>query len=345
MMQAIDTLLLGKDLDATGAEQIFQELFSKKVMNEQFAKTLLVLLRKKGEHSNELTGLVRTIRKLEKPLSKPRYSDLVDGCGTGGDEANTFNISTIASIVAAGAGAHVAKHGNRSISSKCGSADLLEALGVKIDAPRNRMLRALQKCNFAYFHAPLYHHAFKTLQPIRQKLKIRNPGIRTIFNMVGPLVNPLRPRRQAIGVFQKDLVPVVAETVKRLGFEHALIFRSNDGMDELTTTAKSSLIEVHKGKVKSHQLSPRKLGFRPGKLKELKGGSSELNRKIAIEILNGKRQGAQRDVVILNAAAILYVSRKAKNLKEGIKLARKSIDSKSAQQVLRQLIRISHGIE
>jgi len=344
MIQIVDELLVGKDLTAPKAEQVFNTLFSGKALDEQFAKTLLIFLRKKGEHSNELTGLVRAIRKLEKPITKLRYSDLVDGCGTGGDGTNTFNISTIASIVAAGAGVHVAKHGNRSISSRCGSADLLEALGVKIDAPRKRMLKALKKCNLAYLHAPLYHRAFKALQPIRKEL-MRKLKVRTIFNVVGPLVNPLRPRRQAVGVFQKDLVPVVAETIKKLGFQHALVFRSNDGMDELSTTAKSSVIEVNKGKVKSYRLSPKKLGFCLGKPEALKGGGPHLNRKIAVELLSGEKQGTQRDVVILNAAAILYASGKAKSLKEGIRLAHKSIDSKSAQEVLKQLARISHGTE
>ncbi len=342
MMQIVDELLLGKDLTTSEAERVFNTLLSRKTLDERFAKTLLVLLRKKGEHSDELTGLVRAIRKLEKPITKPRYSYLVDGCGTGGDGTNTFNISTIASIVAAGAGAQVAKHGNRSISSRSGSADLLEALGVNIVASRERMLKALKKCNLAYFHAPLYHHTFKVLQPVRRELT-RKLKIRTIFNIVGPLVNPLRPNKQAIGIFQEELVPIVAETVKKLGFKHVLIFRSKDGMDELSTTAESSVIEVSKGKMKSFHISPKQLGFRLGKRKELSGGNPKRNRKIAIEILSGKKQGTKRDVVILNAAAILYTSGKAKNLKQGIELARQSIDSKSAQRALKQLARISHG--
>lgn len=344
-MPTIDELLLGKDLMVSQAEQIFHHLFLKKPLDQESAKMILVLLRKKGESASELTGLVRAVRKLEKPLSRPRYSNLVDGCGTGGDGTNTFNISTIASIVAAGAGAYVAKHGNRSISSKCGSADLLEALGVKINAPRKRMLKALKKCNFAYFHAPLYHHAFEVLQTIRKNLKLGRLRMRTIFNMVGPLVNPLRPRRQAIGVFQKDLIPIVAEATKKLNFERALIFRSRDGMDELSTIKKSLVMEINNGQAKRYEISAQQLGFRRGKRKELDGGNPTLNSKIATEILNGKKRGTARDVVFLNAAAILYTSGKARSIKEGIALARKSIDSKSAQHVLKQLIRISRGLE
>ncbi|MBI4358568.1 MAG: anthranilate phosphoribosyltransferase [Candidatus Omnitrophica bacterium] len=342
-MSRVDHLLLGKDLSISQARKAFASLFSKKRFNEPFAKALLVLLRKKGEHSNELTGLVQAVRGIEKPIASVSYADLVDGCGTGGDGADTFNISTVASLVAAGAGAHVAKHGNRSISSKCGSSDLLKAMNVRIDAPVGRMLQALRTCKIAYFHAPIYHKAFKIVQPIREELGQKSRPIRTIFNLVGPLVNPLRPRRQAIGVFDKNLMRVIAETLRRLNFERALVFRSHDGMDELSINDKTFVIELRRGRISGRSISPRKLGFRPGSKKDLEGGSPILNRKIALAVLMEKGKRAQRDVVLLNAAAILYVSGRAKNLRQGIALARKSLESGAALNTLKQLIRISHG--
>ncbi|MBI3999984.1 MAG: anthranilate phosphoribosyltransferase [Candidatus Omnitrophica bacterium] len=325
------------------SQRLFQALFSKKKIDQELAKMILVLLKIKGEQAGELAGLVRVIRKLEKPIPHKSLPYLVDGCGTGGDGVSTFNISTIASIVAAGAGAHVAKHGNRSISSKCGSADLLEALGVKIDASPKRMLKALRECRIAYFHAPLYHPAFKTLQSLRGELAKKK--IRTIFNLAGPLLNPLRPSRQVIGVFKKSLIPVMAEAAKKLNLIHVLIVWNYDGTDELTTTNKSLLAQLWKGRIKMTTILPKTYGFKTGNRTALKGGNPKLNREIASRILEGKDRGIRRDVILLNAAAILYASGRANSLKEGIKLAVRSIDSKAALHALQQLSKISHGTQ
>ncbi|HLD56515.1 MAG TPA: anthranilate phosphoribosyltransferase [Candidatus Omnitrophota bacterium] len=340
----IDKLLLKENLTTYESKVLFEQLFSDKIINEPFAKLILMLLAIKGESGEELAGLVQTIRRIEKPVRAPGLPNLADGCGTGGDGTNTFNISTLASLVAAGAGAHVAKHGNRSISSQCGSADLLETLGVKIDAPLKQMLKALKhkNCRIAYFHAPLYHQSFKKVQPVRMKLQEKYQT-RTIFNLVGPLTNPLQPKRQVIGVFRKDLVKKVAETSKKLGLKRTLVIRSADGMDELTTTAKTDVAELKNGSIKQYSVSPAQFGFRMANRKELKGGKADVNKKIALKILSGEDKTARRDVVLLNAAAILYVSGKAKNLKEGVLLARKSIDSGMALKTLKNLIRISHG--
>ncbi len=340
----IDKLLLKENLTTYESKVLFEQLFSDKIINEPFAKLILILLAIKGESAEELAGLVRTIRRIEKPVRAYGLPDLVDGCGTGGDGTDTFNISTLASLAAAGAGAHVAKHGNRSISSQCGSADLFEALGVTIDAPLKRMLKALKNknCRIAYFHAPIYHQSFKKLQPIRMKLREKYQA-RTIFNLVGPLTNPLQPKRQVIGVFRKDLVKKVAETSKKIGLKHVLVVHSSDGMDELTTTAKTDVAELRNGSIKQYSVSPAQFRFRMGSQKELKGGNADVNKKIALKILKGEDKTARCDVVLLNAAAILYVSGKAKNLREGILLARKSIDSGMALRTLKNLIRISHG--
>ena len=342
-MKSVDDLLLGKDLSISRSEELFRFLLNKKIENDPLKKQILVLLQKKGEHANELVGLVRTIRKMENRIPHVRIPYLVDGCGTGGDGACTFSISTIASIVAAGAGAHVAKHGNRSISSRCGSADLLEALRVKIDASPKQMLKALKKCGMGYFHAPLYHPLFKGFQSVRSSLAER--GVRTIFNLVGPLVNPLKPRRQVIGVFRKGFVDMFARTVKKLNYERVLIVWGYGGLDELTTTDRTLMIELNRGKLKKMVISPHKLGMPRGKRHELKGGNSEYNRKVALSILEGEDTSTRHNVVLLNAAAILYASGRAKDLREGILLARKSIESKAAKHVLEQLIEISHGIE
>lgn len=340
MMQTIDRLLLGKTLTTLEAEIAFRALFRKKKREELFGKLLLVLLQKKGEHPNELTGLIQTIRNAEKRLSG-RSLDVVDGCGTGGDGKKSFNISTIACIIAAGAGAYVAKHGNRSLTSQCGSADLLESLGVKIEAPSHRMLTALRKGHLGYFHAPLYHPLFAQIQPIRKELAQRQ--IKTIFNLAGPLVNPLRPKRQVIGVYRKNYVPVIAQTLRNLGLKRVLVFWNTGGFDELTTAASSFAIELSGGKLKQKTLSPFSLGLKRSKQKDLKGGNDAFNRRIALRILSGKDRGPRLDNVLLNAAAILYISGRAKNLKDGIKIAKRSVKSGSALHSLKQLIRISHG--
>ena len=340
-MKCIDDLLLGRDFSVRSAE-IFFRSFLDKEGGEDHRKLILTLLQKKGEHANELVGLVRSIQKIERRIPSAGVSYLVDGCGTGGDGTGTINISTIASIVAAGAGAYVAKHGNRSISSRSGSADLLEALGVKIDASQGLMLKALKKCGMGYFHAPLYHPLFKTFQPVRNSLGRK--GVRTIFNLVGPFVNPLRPKRQLIGAFSKRLVEILSQAAEKLNYEHVLIVWSYDGLDELTTTSKTFSIELKQGRIKRNVVSPKQLCMPLGKRKELKGGNPRYNRNAAISILNGKDKGTRYEVVILNAAAILYVSGRAVDLHEGIQFAKRSIDSKAAKGVLERLIKISHDI-
>jgi anthranilate phosphoribosyltransferase len=341
---AIDKLLLNKNLNMQEARFLFGSLFLSKPLNESSAKLTLTLLGMKGESAEELTGLVQAVRNVEKPIPIGNASELVDGCGTGGDRSGTFNVSTTASLVAAGAGACVSKHGNRSISSQCGSADLLEALGVKIDAPLKQMLKALKNknCGFAYFHAPIYHQSFKAFQPIRLFLKKRYQ-MRTIFNLVGPLTNPLRPKGQVIGVFEKGLVSKMAKASQKLKLKRVLVVHSADGMDELTTSAKSYIAELKGGSIKQYSISPAQLGFRKGNQKALKGGGVNLNKQIALKILSGKDKSAKRDTVLLNAAAILYVSGKAKNLREGIRLSQKSIDSGNALKALKNLVRISHA--
>lgn len=339
----VDRLLQGRDLSISESEDTFRRLFNLNQKDNALCQQILTLLAKKGECANELLGLVYAVRKIEKNLPKVRLPFLVDNCGTGGDGAHTFNISTISSFVAAGAGAYVAKHGNRGISSMCGSADLLKELGVKIDAPASYMLQALEECRIAYFHAPLYHPSFKRVQPLRSELARKK--IKTIFNLAGPLLNPIMPTKQVIGVFQKRFVSIIAEAAKKLKLKHVLVVWNYDGTDELTTTNQSLLLEVRNGRVKAMHIPSTPYGLKAGKKRDLKGGNAKLNRTIALRILEGKDKGVKRDTILLNAGAILYVSGRANNLKEGIELARRSIESKRALNALKQLVQISHDSE
>ncbi len=337
-MKPVDVLLGGKDLNRLQSRNLFLDLL-KRQFEPESAKQLLVLLQKKGVHSDELTGLIEAVQSLEKPItSKARF--LVDGCGTGGDGKHTFNISTIACLVAAASGAQVAKHGNRSVSSLCGSADLLESLGIKIDAPKNRMLSALQKEGFGYFHAPLYHPIFKRIANIRRDLAKRK--IKTIFNLAGPFLNPLRPKRQLIGVWKKDLISIMAKTAQNLKLKHILIVWNTAGFDELTTGQPTMMAELRNLKLTFTLLHPKRFHLKRSKDGDLKGGSVAQNRRIALRILSAKDRSARFDVVLLNAGTILYVSGKTRNIEEGIRLARQAVYSGSAFKLIKRLVRISH---
>lgn len=337
----IDRLLLGKDLTRAGARGAFRVLFTHPEKRGHFGKPFLVLLQKKGEIPEELYALVTWIRSQEKKYKTGRIPYLADGCGTGGDGTHTFNISTLACLVAAGAGAHVAKHGNRGVSSKCGSADLLDALGVHISAPYRRMMRSLRHGGMGYFHAPLYHPMFRAIQPLRSELGKKR--IKTIFNLAGPLLNPLRIKRQAIGVFRKDFVPVIARAAQMLKMDRAFIFWNSQGLDELGTSGHSTIAELKGGRLNLRTVTPSSLGLKKAHPSSLAGGTPKRNARIARRILSGKEKGVKRDVVLLNAAAVLWASGKANSLKEGLGLAQKSLDSGRAQQALSQLIRASHA--
>ncbi len=336
-MIASDLLLTGKDLTRAQAKGLFRK-FLKGSFDPETAKQVLVLLRKKGEHSNELSGLVDAVRSIEKPIrTNARF--LVDGCGTGGDGKNTFNISTAACLVAAGAGAQVAKHGNKGISSRCGSSDLLEGLGVRIAVSPKRMLKAFKEANFGYFHAPLYHPVFKRAQPVRAELAKKR--IRTVFNLAGPFLNPLRPQKQLIGVWNRNLLGMMAETARNLKLKHALIVWNEAGYDEFTTKDSTVVVELKGKKISSDKIVPTRFHLRPNTKHDLAGGNVKKNCAIVLRVLSGQDHSSKLDVVLLNAGAILYVSGKAKNIKEGIRLAQQSIFSESALRSLKRLVKIS----
>jgi anthranilate phosphoribosyltransferase len=285
---------------------------------------LLVALRAKGESTDEIVGFALAMRERAEHLDAP--ADVIDTCGTGGDGRGTFNISTIAALVAAGAGCRVAKHGNRAVSGRCGSAEVLEALGVPIDVEPAEASALLERIGIAFLFAPRYHPAARQAAVPRREI-----GVRSIFNIVGPLTNPAGARRQLVGVFDARLVETVAHVLARLGAERALVVHGSDGIDEITLTGPSRVAELdERGDVRVMDLDPRPFGFRTCAPEDLQGGDSRANARIARGVLDG-RPGPARDVVLINAGAAIHVAGRAPTLAEGIERARESIDSGRAR--------------
>jgi anthranilate phosphoribosyltransferase len=293
----------------------------------------LMALRTKGETVDELDGFASTALEFARPVRSDE--PLLDTCGTGGDRAGTFNISTVSAVVAAAAGVRVAKHGNRAASSHCGSADLLEALGVKIDLDPEGVERCLAEAGIAFMFAPVFHPAAAHAGPVRRELRVP-----TVFNFLGPLTNPARPAAQVIGVSDPAMLPLIADVVARRGIR-AKVFRGEDGLDELTTTGFSEVYEVSGGEVRETSLDPATLGFKRAKKEDLTGGDVERNRAIAEEILSGA-EGPHRDVVLLNAAAGLHVAGRVDAMAEGVEVAAKAIDSGDARRVLDGWVEVSN---
>lgn len=295
----------------------------------------LTALRLKGETVEEITGAAKVMRKKVLKV-KAQRERIVDTCGTGGDESHTFNISTAAAFVSAGAGVVIAKHGNRSVSSRCGSADVLMALGVNIEADAKKVEMCLKEIGVGFLFAPLFHKAMKYVAGARREI-----GIRTIFNILGPLTNPAGATCQVLGVYDRRLTEPLAHVLNRLGSHHALVVRGEDGLDEMTLTAETRVSELKDGKVRTYHISPEDLGFNRCLPSDLTGGDAETNARIIRDILKGK-EGPQRDVVVLNAAAAIMVGGLARDLKEGIRLAEESIDSGRALEKLEDLIRLTN---
>jgi anthranilate phosphoribosyltransferase len=286
---------------------------------------LLMGLRTKGETVEEIEGLADTMLGFANPVAPP--VPVVDTCGTGGDRSGTFNISTVAALVVAGAGVPVAKHGNRAASSICGSADLLEALGVRIDLDATGVEGCLAEAGIAFIFAPVFHPAMAHAGPVRRELRVP-----TVFNFLGPLTNPARPFAQVVGVSDERMLPLLAEVLARRG-TRARLFRALDGLDELTTTGPSLVFDVADGELRESMLDPADLGLARSEVGDLRGGDPEASAAIALTILHGET-GPRRDVVLLNAAAALEVSGRASSLDEGLAMAAASIDSGAAVDVL-----------
>lgn len=329
----------GQHLSREAAHEAMRLMMAGEVSPVRIA-AFLTALRAKGETPEELAGFVDAMRGAAVPVPGS-HGELIDTCGTGGDRAGTFNISTAAAFVAAGAGLKVAKHGNRSATSKSGGADVLEALGVKIDISPGHAARCLEEAGIAFFFAPLYHPAVKHVAPVRRELPFP-----TVFNLLGPLCNPAHPEAQVLGVFRPDLQELVAGALARLPFpRRAFVVHGHGGLDELALSGPSRVIEVSEGAIHSLEVVPEDLGLPRASLAELAGGDATHNAGLVRSILEGRLAGPKADVVVLNAAAALVVSRKANHMREGVALARESIASGAALSKLEQLVALSNSEE
>ncbi len=323
--EVINKVVDKKDLSRQEAIEVMNYIMEGEATDAQIA-SFLTALRLKGETIEEITGFTQVMR--EKAGKVSIEGMVIDTCGTGGDRSNSFNISTTAAFVAAGAGAVVAKHGNRSVSSKCGSADCLSALGIDIMVGPSVVEKCLKETGIAFFFAPLWHKSMKYAIGPRREI-----GIRTVFNILGPLTNPAGAQYQLLGVYDGKLTNSLAKVLKNLGSKKAMVVHGLDGMDEITITDKTKVSEVKNGQVIDYELDPKDFGFFLAGKKDLCGGSSEENAKLILGILKGEK-GPARDIILLNAGAAIYVYGKADNLAEGIKLAAQSIDTGAALEKL-----------
>lgn len=296
----------------------------------------ITALRLKGETVDEIVGLAKTMRA--KAMRVVTSEPVVDTCGTGGDGLSTFNISTVAAFVAAGAGLKVAKHGNRAMSSHCGSADVLEALGVKIELNAEQVQQCLQEIGIGFMFAPAFHPAMKYAAVPRREI-----GIRTVFNILGPLTNPADAKAQVLGVAEESLVEKLALVLQGLGCQHALVAHGEDGLDEITVTGKTKVCELKDGNINSYSVSPEDFGLPSANLDSLKGGTLEENAALLRGVLSGA-SGPRRDVVLINAAAVLLAGNRVETLKQGVTLAGEVIDGGRATEKLEQLIKLTQSI-
>lgn len=337
-----------QSLSREEARAVMEEVLRGEATDAQIA-ALLVGLHMKGETVEEIVGFAEAIRAAATPLPIHRDSlvdvsgtgreALVDTCGTGGDASGTFNISTATALTVAGAGVRVAKHGNRGVSSKCGSADVMECLGVNINLPPGRVAACLDEVGIAFLFAPLMHSATKYVQPARRELRLR-----TVFNLLGPLTNPAHTSAQVVGVYSEDLVEKLAEALALLGLRRALVVHGADGLDEISITGPTRVAEVRDGQVRTYEVTPEEFGIARAHLETISGGDAATNADMIRDILRGKKS-ARRDVVLLNAAATLVAAGTVDSIGEGIPLAVHSLDSGAAAAKLEALVRISnlHG--
>ncbi len=331
--EAIAKVVERKSLTEDEMVSVMREIMDGEATQAQIA-SFITALRMKGETVDEITGAARVMREKAQKV-RTKASVVVDTCGTGGDESFTFNISTAAAFVTAGAGLTVAKHGNRSVSSKSGSADVLRALGVNIEAEVERVEECLDTIGIGFLFAPMMHGAMKHAIGPRREI-----GIRTIFNILGPLTNPAGAQYQVLGVYRSELTEVLANALNNLGSTRAFVVSGNDGLDEITMTTETKVSELKDGTVNTYLIKPEDFGMKRCKLFELSGGEPDDNARIIREILKGDK-GPKRDVVVLNAAAAIAAAGKSADIKDGIKLAEEAIDSGKALEKLERLVEIT----
>jgi len=335
IQEALGRLLEGHDLDRDEARRVMGSIMDGEATPAQIGG-FLVALRLKGETADEIAGCAEAMREHVLPV-RPRRSDLVDTAGTGGDGASTFNISTAAALVAAAAGAGVAKHGNRAVSSSSGSADVLEALGFSLELPPERIERSIDELGFGFLFAPTHHPAMRHAAPVRREL-----AARTVFNVLGPLTNPAGARAAVVGVYAPELVPTIADVLLRLGATRAFVVHGAGGIDELSPAGPNLVCEVVDGEVRRRVIDPLELGVERSAPEELRGGNPEENAKTIREIFAGAN-GGRRDAVLLNAAGAIAAGGLAKDLRDGLGLAREALDSGLAGERLEELIAFSRA--
>ncbi len=336
MKEYINKVVEQQDLEKEEAEEAMKTIMSGGATDAQIA-AFLTALRIKGETVEEISACAKIMRDFAATIHPKVEGTLVDTCGTGGDKIKTFNISTISAFVVAGAGIPIAKHGNRSVTSKSGSADLLEALGVKIDLTPQQVEKNIEDIGIGFMFAPGFHSAMKHAIGARREM-----GIRTVFNILGPLTNPAHAQAQVLGVYDQDLTEIMANVLGELGTERAVVVHGLVSLDEISTVGETQVSELNDKVVTTYTIKPEDYGIKRANLYELVGGDPTDNARIAKKILKNKEKGPKRDIVLLNAAAGIYVGGKADSISEGISIAEESIDSGNAYKKLELLIKHSN---
>ncbi len=326
-----------ENLSSDEMYELMKEIVEKKATPAQIG-ALVMGTKMKGETSEEIAGAVKLFREKVVKVSLKNPDEVVDTAGTGGDKSGTFNVSTVVGFVLAGAGIKVAKHGNRSVSSKSGSADFLEALGARIDLPPDKVATLIEEVGFGFMFAPLYHPAMKEVIGPRREV-----GVRSIFNLIGPLTNPAGVKRQVIGVFSEEYVPKIAEALRSLGIIKAYVVHGKEGLDEVSISSETFIAEVSKDRVKTFTFSPEELGLKRRNPEEIRVSSPEESVKVALSVLEGEK-GAPRDMVLINAVFGILASEKARDIREAYELAKESVDSGKALEVMRKFVELSRKI-
>lgn len=335
MKEILAKLVAGNDLSVEEAKKAQEIILTGQATDAQIA-AFLTALRMKGETIDEITGLASVLRDKANTIA-PKVDKHVDLVGTGGDCTYSFNISTTSAFVVAAAGLPVAKHGNRSISSKSGAGDVLEALGVNISADPDVVSRCVETVGIGFMFAPHFNPAMKYVGKVRKEL-----GFRTVYNTLGPLSNPSRAKAMVVGVYDKNFTETIANAMMNMGVERALVVSGNDNMDEITLTGATTISEIKDNTVNTYTVTPEQFGFETVELKELQGGDGKVNAQITKDILSGKEKGAKRNIVLLNAGATLYAGGMCSSIEEGIKLAEKTIDSGKAASIIDALVEASN---
>ena len=345
LTHALSTIAARTNLSRAEAEEIMEEVLSGHATHEQIV-ALLSGLKTKGETVDELVGFATAMRRHAPAIFSPSHAHadeaLVDTCGTGGDASGTFNISTVVAFVVAGAGVRVAKHGNRSISSRCGSADVLEELGVQIDLPPESIARCIEQIRIGFLFAPAMHTATRHAAAARRELKMR-----TVFNLLGPLTNPARASAQVVGVYDASVTEAVAQALGEMGVGRAFVVHGADGLDEISLSGETRVSELRDGAVRTHRVTPEDFGLRRAPLEAIRGGDAKQNAEIVHKILGRsmlyRDHGPHREIVLANAAAALVAAGRTHDFREGVSLAAKSVDSGEARERLEELVGFSQA--